>query len=393
MSGLTEESIAETDGHRLGLCVVGERSLSEFSANAGLLVATEGHLLVEHVVLVDPDGTRLERVGHADGGVEVGGVHTRGETVGGVVADGDDLLLGLELGDGADGAEDLLLHDLHVLSDVGEDRGLDEVTLLAVAATTGLDLGTSLLALLNVTHDTVVLELRDLRSLEDTLREWVTDLVGGSTSTESLDELVVDAGLNVDTRTGAAALTVVQEDTEVDPGDGVLNVGVVEDNVGGLASELEGNLLQVGAGSSLHDGSADKGGTSKRNLVDVHVRGDGSTGVLAETRDDVDDSGRETSLLAESCSVKTRERGLFGRLQDDSVTGSNGRADLPRPHEDGEVPWDNLTADTNLNALLVGCWRIQIRGTYGFLLGVGECVGVHVENLALDLVGPAGVVS
>ncbi len=102
-----------------------------------------------------------------------------GKTVCGLVARLDDLFLSLELADGADGSEDLLLHDLHVLADTGEDGGLDEVTLLAVSLTTGLDLGTCLLAGLDVVHDAVELELADLRTLEGVCCEWVTNNVLG----------------------------------------------------------------------------------------------------------------------------------------------------------------------------------------------------------------------
>lgn len=168
-------------------------------------------------VAVDPDGTGLEGVGDADGGVDVGGVDGSGETVGGVVGEVDDLSLGGEPGDGADGAEDLLLHDLHVGADISEDGGLDEVALVAVALTTSDNGGALSLAGLDVAHDTVVLELRDLRTLEGLLVEWVTDLVLLSSLLEGSEELVVDAVLDVDTGTGAAALSVVVVDTEVDP--------------------------------------------------------------------------------------------------------------------------------------------------------------------------------
>ena len=112
--------------------------------------------MVQHVVLVDPDGTGAESVGDTDGGVEVGGVDSGGETVGGGVSDADGVFLGLELGDGADGAEDLFLHDLHVLADAGEDGGFDEVSLLAVTRTTNFDLGTLLLAGLDVAGELLV---------------------------------------------------------------------------------------------------------------------------------------------------------------------------------------------------------------------------------------------
>ena len=153
----------------------------------------------------------------------------------------------------------------------------------------------------NIPHDTVELKLRDLRSLECVLGEWVTDGVLGSPLPEPLDELVVDTLLHVDSATGTAALTVVEEDSKVDPGDGVVNVCVVKDNVGRLATELESDLLQVAAGCGLHDLATDDGGTGEGDLVDVHVRGNGCTSNLTETGDDVDDTVGETSLLGELC--------------------------------------------------------------------------------------------
>ena len=303
---------------------------------------------MKSVVGVDPDSSSAERVGNLDGGVEVGGVDSGGQAVGRVVANLDDIGLGLELGDCADGAEDLFLLDLHVLSDVGEDGGLDEVTLVTLALTTGLDGGTGLLALLDVGHDAVELELRDLGTLESVLLEWVTNSVLGGTLPESLDELVVDLFLNVDTRSSAAALSVVEVDTKVDPVDGLVDVGIGEDNVGRLATKLEGDLLQVGASSRLHDLATDNGGTSESNLVNAHVGGHGSTSDLTETGNDVDDTRRETSLLDECAGNVGGEGGLLSSLQDDGVTGSDGRTNLPCPHEQGEVPGNDLTADTDL---------------------------------------------
>src|SRR4051812_27017253 len=76
--------------------------------------------------------------------------------------------------------------------------------------------------------------------------------------------------------------TVVVVDAKVDPADGLLDVGVVEDNVGRLAAELERDLLQVGRRGGLHDRAADESGAGEGDLVDVHVRGEGGAGGLAE---------------------------------------------------------------------------------------------------------------
>lgn len=274
-----------------------------------------------------------------------------GKTVVGVVGELDDLLLILELGDGADGTENLLLHDLHVGTDVAEDGGLNEVTFVAKTLTTGLNGGTLLLSGLNVAHDTIILKLADLGALEGLLVERVADLVLSSALLEGGQELVVDALLDEDTGTSAAALAVVVVNTEVDPVDGILDVGVIENDVGGLATKLEGNLLEVGGGSGLHDGSANDSGASKGDLVNVHVGGEGGAGSLAESRDQVENTSGEASLLNKLSENKSRQRSLLSSLHNDTVTSGQSRSNLPCQHQKREVPGDNLTANTKLEKM------------------------------------------
>lgn len=302
----------------------------------------------KETLTVDPDSTSLETLHDADATVEVIGVDSRGKTVSGLIAELDGLLLGGELGNGADGAENLLLHNLHVRLDVAEDGRLDKVSLVTVALTTNLNSGTLLLAGLDVVHDAVILDLADLRTLERLGIEGVTNLVGRGALLECLEELVVDVLLDKDTGTGAAALAVVEVDAKVDPRNGLLNVGVVKDNVGRLATELECNLLQVGGSGSLHDGATNNGGASKGNLVNVHVRGNGGTSSLAKAGKQVEDTSREAGLLDELGENEGGEGSLLSSLHDDTVTGSQGRANLPGEHEQGEVPGDNLAADADL---------------------------------------------
>ena len=97
--------------------------------------------MVQHVVLVHPDGSGAEGVADSDGGVEAGGVDGGGEAVGRRVAEADGVVFVLELGDGADGAKDFFLHDLHVFRHAREDGRLDEVALFAVALAADLDFG------------------------------------------------------------------------------------------------------------------------------------------------------------------------------------------------------------------------------------------------------------
>ena len=229
---LAKESSAESDSHRLDLSIVGQRILAKLSSNPRLLKAAKWHLVAEHVVVVDPDGTRLQLVSHSDGGVKVCGMNGGGKTVGGLVASLDNFILSLELADRAHGAENLLLHDLHILANARENGWLDEVALVALALTTGLDLGAGLLPALDVGHDSVELELAHLWALEGVGSKWVANDILGCSRLEGFNELVVDAGLNVDARTSAAALAVVEENAKVDPRDGIFKVCVVEDDVG-----------------------------------------------------------------------------------------------------------------------------------------------------------------
>lgn len=76
----------------------------------------------------------------------------RCQTVSARVANPDRVVLGLEFGDRAHRSKDLLLHDLHVIGNVGEDGWLDEEALVAMAFTTNLDLGTGFLAFVDVSR-------------------------------------------------------------------------------------------------------------------------------------------------------------------------------------------------------------------------------------------------
>ena len=111
--------------------------------------------MMEHVILVHPDGPSSQGVADSDGGVEAACVDCSGETVGGGVAETDGVVFGLELGNGADGTEDLFLHYLHVFRDAGEDGRLDEVALFAVALAANFNFGTLFLAGVNVSAYTL----------------------------------------------------------------------------------------------------------------------------------------------------------------------------------------------------------------------------------------------
>jgi hypothetical protein len=83
--------------------------------------------------------------------------------------------------------------------------------------------------------------------------------------------------------------------------------------------------------------------------------------------DDVDHAGRQVGLLAHLGEQQRRQRGGLGRLEHDRVPARQRRGDLPREHQQREVPGDDLPAHP-------------------------ERARVEPEPGPVELVGPAGVV-
>src|SRR5690606_39297765 len=94
----------------------------------------------------------------------------------------------------------------------------------------------------------------------------------------------------------AADLALVEEDAVDDALDGLVDGGVVEDDVGALAAQFEGDLL-AGARDGARDLLADGGGAGEGHLVHVGVRDQGGSGA-AVAGDDVDDAPGQPGLAA-----------------------------------------------------------------------------------------------
>lgn len=259
-----------------------------------------GSALRERKLTVDPNGTSLKPVAHPNRRVQILSMHRRSQTIRSIITQPNSIRLILELGNSCNRPKDLLLHDLHLLRDIRKDGRLDEIPLITMAITPRDNRSALLLTRRNIPHNTVILQLADLRALESLRVERVADLVFEGTLLKGRDELVVDALLDIDARSRAAALAVVVVDAKVDPADGLFDVGVVEDNIGGFAAEFEGDFLEVGGRRGLHDSAADEGGAREGDLVDVHVCGEGRARGLAEAGDDVEDAWGETGFFDEA---------------------------------------------------------------------------------------------
>jgi len=231
------------------------------------------------------------------------------------------------------------------------------------------------------------------------------DLELGSSSLELLCELVVNTLLDVNPGTSTTSLTVVEavisgehkihqmnlQDTLTGVCDGVVNIGIIEDDVGTLSTELERDLLQVTVCGLFKNLLSDSGRTSEGDLVDSGGGGKGLSDGRTVTDNDVDDTSGDTSLLDELGHVHGSEGSQLGGLHDDGTSGCECWSDLPGEHVEGlrvsavssyvlvktyEVPGDDLTTDTD-----------------GFVSGEGELVLAGLNGLTMDLVCPSTVVS
>src|SRR5450631_1512049 len=82
----------------------------------------------------------------------------------------------------------------------------------------------------------------------------------------------------------------------------------------------------------------------------------------------VDDSGRQSGLLAKFREHKCGEGSKFGGFQDYGVSRRQCRRDLPRQHEKREIPRNNLTHDTT--RLVAGELLLEQLGPTGVVVEV-----------------------
>lgn len=367
--------------HSLGLQVRLQTSLTQLATNTTLLNTTKRHSRVRVIGRVDPDHARLKPLSNLVSALNVLAKDSRGQAVLRVVGELERVLLVLEGGNGYNGTKDFLLENGHFVVDARKDGGLNVEALAAAGALLGrlaahLDLGALLLGAFDKGQNLVVLGLRYLGPVGGVFGKGVASLghvLDGDE--EVLDEFVDDGLVDKQAGGGGADLALVAEDANVSPLGGLVEVGVVKDEKRRLATSLESNVLH-GATGHFHDFAASGSGAGKGNLVDVGVGGEGLASVLAVAVEDVEDARRETSLANEGSKVEDREGSLFSRLENDAVASGQGRTQLPGSHGEREIPWDNLGADTNRLAQ-----------------GIGKLGPCGRDSLAVELVGPAGVVA
>ena len=147
---------------------------------------------------------------------------------------------------------------------------------------------------------------------------------------ELVKQRVVNALLHEEPRAGAAHLALVEVDAVDDPLNRLVERRVVEDDVGGLAAELEGQLL-VGAGHGARDHLAHRGRAPVKATLLTSGCETSSIPISPGPGDDVHDTRRQLGLAHHVREQVGGERRGGGWLEDHRVAGGEGGGQSSRP--------------------------------------------------------------
>ncbi len=160
---------------------------------------------------IDPDGAGLQLAGDAVHAADVGAPDAGRQAERGPVGDADRIGLVVERNHAGHRAEDLFLRDAHLVRDVGENRGRDEVAALADTHAAGHRRRAFLLADLDIVEHRLQLRAGHQRTHRRIGQGRVADADRAGPFGEPLDHLVVDGALREDARSRGADLAGVEE--------------------------------------------------------------------------------------------------------------------------------------------------------------------------------------
>ncbi len=315
---------------------------------------------------------------------EVAGEDPGRQAVRGVVGPGHDLVLVVEGQHRHHRPEDLLGDDRHVVGAVGEDGGLDEVARgqggVGGAPATGHHPGPLRLAAVDVAQHLVQVLGGDEGSDVGGGVEGIADAHLGHPRPQLVEEGVVDGAMDVHAGAVGADLALGVEVAEQRPGDGVVEVGVVEDDQGRLAPQLQGHRLQ-GRGGGRHHLLAGPHLARQGHLSDPGV-GHQRPAHAGVALDDVEHSRRYPGPVVDTSQFQRREWGQLGGLEHHRVAAGQGRARLPAGDLDRVVPGPDARRDPERLPPGVGEAASQV------VVGAGDRGRRPGE--VLDAVGPGG---
>src|SRR5579864_6510919 len=240
------------DADRLDLGVVLKHLVSHFPTPTRLLVATKGHCRVKHVVAVDPHRPCLEVRCEQMCLAEIFCPNACSQTVHRIIGKWENLIEFLERQGNHDWTKDLFLDNLHVLLYMSQDRRLEKVALLAAPVPSTECRSPTGEASFHIFRDKAQLMIGYQRPhLCRRVEAWADLDLPGMLS-DPLNDLLKHRFLNVETRTSAADLSLVEKNGIGSASNGDFHVCVFQDNVRRLATQFKRNLFEV-ACRCMHD--------------------------------------------------------------------------------------------------------------------------------------------
>ncbi|MCY1408111.1 hypothetical protein D9M71_234280 [compost metagenome] len=277
---------------------MGEGVDALLAAIAALLEATTRRLHEAATVLVDHDAPRIQAGGHAVHASDIAAPDTGAEAELAIVGDAQGIGFVLEGDDAKDGAEDFFPGQGHVVVHAGVDGRFD-VPAVAQVLTAGHLAADGGLQAFALGYLEVALDLLELRPGGDGAGGGVelrTDAQDGNLCQQLVDEAVVDVLLHQQAGAGTAPLAAVPgKGAGGAPGSGV-EVGVVEDDIGRLAAQLQGQRQDAFGGDAaqfLAGGDAASEGNLAHQRIARHRRADDAA--LAD--DHVEHAGRQAGFF------------------------------------------------------------------------------------------------
>src|SRR5262245_43458174 len=315
--------------------------VAELAPHAALLVSAPDPFHGLGVVVPNPDRARANPPGDAHGARVVGAPHAGDQAKVHRVRQLDRLGLVAERRHGDDGTEDLFLAEPGRVVDAVEDCGLDVVAVVVAGAGKFVAAGDQpeplVHAVLDVLLDHALLDRGDQRPHVGGRFRRMPDLDLPRQLRHAGQELLVNALLHEQARGGAARLAGVAEHAEDGGAGRRLDIGVVEDQVRGLAAQLEADALHLHAGLGP-DPLARPCLAGEGDLVDLLAGDDLRAHDGPRPWHQVQDSLRKPGLLYELHQLVGRGRRVARRLDHDRAAGGDGGSDLPRRLRQGEVP-------------------------------------------------------
>ena len=148
--------------------------------------------------------------------------------------------------------------------------------------------------------------------------------------------------MNEQARSGTANLTLVEPDCIHEPFNGAVDIGIIKDNIGGLAAQFEGEGFPT-ASRCLLNVPSDRGRACEGDLI--HIRIDQRGPCAAVPCDDIHHTRGHAGLAAQIGKEHGGHRRIFRGLEHNCIAHRQGGGDFPSEHEQRKIPRDNLPAN------------------------------------------------